>query len=269
MSRSQPMKTDELDARNAACPSSRERRVARSTALMSVRRTPPSSSAAMPAMVVPPGDATMSLSWPGCMPVSRMSRAEPEHGLRGQGHGGGAVEPHLHAAVGERLDHDGDVGGPGARQPGDRVHGDPRRARPRGPPRRTAPGRSRDRRARGPRRARWPSTPSSTRAGVLGITRIRRAGLASCSRSVAVATPAATEMRSFRSSTAGAISLQHGAMICGFTARMITSDSATRAGLCRDGADAVLLAPSAPGDRRARRWRRSTPRAPVRPGSGP
>src|SRR5439155_1575768 len=31
------------------------------------------------------------------------------------------VEPHLDAAVGERLDHDGDVGGPGARESGDGV----------------------------------------------------------------------------------------------------------------------------------------------------
>src|SRR5678816_2081102 len=66
---------DELD--HYWRPSSRERSVARSTALMMVRRIPPSSRAAMPAMVVPPGEATMSLSCPGCMPVSKMSLAEP------------------------------------------------------------------------------------------------------------------------------------------------------------------------------------------------
>src|SRR5215510_1175243 len=58
-------------------PSSRERSVARSTAWMKARRSPPSSRAAMPAMVVPPGDETMSLSWPGCTPVSSTRRAEP------------------------------------------------------------------------------------------------------------------------------------------------------------------------------------------------
>ena len=44
-----------------------------------------------------------------------------EHGLRGERHGGGAVEPHLDAAVGERLDHDGDIARAGARQPGDGI----------------------------------------------------------------------------------------------------------------------------------------------------
>src|SRR5256885_13454211 len=34
-----------------------------------------------------------------------------QHRLRGQGHGRGAVEPHLDAAIGQRLDHDGDIGG--------------------------------------------------------------------------------------------------------------------------------------------------------------
>src|SRR5581483_4808767 len=58
-------------------PSSRERSVARSTARMNVVRMPPSSSAAMPAMVVPPGDDTMSLSAPGCRPVSDSSVAAP------------------------------------------------------------------------------------------------------------------------------------------------------------------------------------------------
>src|SRR5215469_10565687 len=58
-------------------PSSRDRRVARSTAWMRARRNPPSSRAAIPAMVVPPGEETMSLSCPGWTPVSRTSRAEP------------------------------------------------------------------------------------------------------------------------------------------------------------------------------------------------
>ena len=58
-----------------ACPSSRERSVARSTASISVRRRPPASSVWMPAIAVPPGEVTMSLSWPGWVPVSSKSRA--------------------------------------------------------------------------------------------------------------------------------------------------------------------------------------------------
>src|SRR5438552_7555120 len=58
-------------------PSSRERSVARSTASMKVVRMPPSSSAAIPAVDVPPGDVTMSLSAPGCRPVSSRSFAAP------------------------------------------------------------------------------------------------------------------------------------------------------------------------------------------------
>src|SRR5207249_2287632 len=58
-------------------PSSRERWVARSTALMNVVRIPPSSSAAMPAIEVPPGEQTMSLTAPGWSPVSRSSAAAP------------------------------------------------------------------------------------------------------------------------------------------------------------------------------------------------
>src|SRR5262245_22500799 len=58
-------------------PSSRARFVAVSTALMSVVRRPPSSSVCKPAIAVPPGDVTMSLSRPGCSSVSSNSLAEP------------------------------------------------------------------------------------------------------------------------------------------------------------------------------------------------
>src|SRR5262249_53050080 len=58
-------------------PRSFERCVARSTALMNVVRTPPSSSAATPAIDVPPGLDTMSLRAPGCRRVSRSSLAAP------------------------------------------------------------------------------------------------------------------------------------------------------------------------------------------------
>ena len=38
---------------------------------------PPSSRASHPSMVVPAGEVTMSFSWPGCMPVSRIIFADP------------------------------------------------------------------------------------------------------------------------------------------------------------------------------------------------
>src|SRR6266545_562433 len=46
-----------------------------------------------------------------------------EHGLGGQYHRDGAIEPHLDAAVGQRLDDDSDIGRARARQPGHGVHG--------------------------------------------------------------------------------------------------------------------------------------------------
>src|SRR5262249_19526824 len=58
-------------------PRSSARRVAASTASISAPRTPARSSACSPAMVVPPGLATMSFSAPGCWPVSRTILAAP------------------------------------------------------------------------------------------------------------------------------------------------------------------------------------------------
>lgn len=58
-------------------PSSVARRVALSTASIKVRRSPPLSSVCRPAIAVPPGLVTMSLSRPGCSPVSSSSLAEP------------------------------------------------------------------------------------------------------------------------------------------------------------------------------------------------
>src|SRR3989441_958485 len=46
----------------------------------------------------------------------------PQHRLRGERHRRRAVEPHLHAAVGERLDHERDVGGARARETPPRLH---------------------------------------------------------------------------------------------------------------------------------------------------
>ena len=48
------------------------------TACITVERKEPSSKAAMPAMVVPPGEQTMSFSSPGCLPLSRTIDAEPK-----------------------------------------------------------------------------------------------------------------------------------------------------------------------------------------------
>src|SRR5262249_4259492 len=58
-------------------PSSRGGNLARPTGLMKVVRIPPASSAATPAIEVPPGELTMSFSAPGCMPVSSNSFAAP------------------------------------------------------------------------------------------------------------------------------------------------------------------------------------------------
>ncbi len=74
-------------------------------------------------------------------------------------------------------------------------------------------------------------TPSRTRAGAFGITRMRRASLCSPARIFAVETPAAIEIRSFRRVTAGAISFRTASMIWGFTARMTMSHWRTTAAL--------------------------------------
>src|SRR5438105_1593187 len=58
-------------------PSSVARRAAASTASINAARTLPRSRVCSPAMVVPPGLATMSLSTPGCDPVSSTILAAP------------------------------------------------------------------------------------------------------------------------------------------------------------------------------------------------
>ena len=167
---------------------------------------------------------------PGACPVSRMSLRRAEHGLGGERHGGRAVEPHLDAAVGQRLDDDGDVGGAGAAT------------------------------ARSPRpwllvehdhaadraehllgglevarlealRAAMAVAPCSTSAGVFGITRMMRASLPSRSRRRAGRHAGGDRDEELRPVTAGAISRSTGAMICGLTARMTTSASRTQRAL--------------------------------------
>ena len=56
---------------------SRARRVARSTALISVTRSPPSSSSRRPSTVQPAGVVTISFSFAGCSPVCRTMFAAP------------------------------------------------------------------------------------------------------------------------------------------------------------------------------------------------
>src|SRR5262249_30243933 len=72
--------TQELPQRfvlNYPLPSSWERRVAASTAAISAARSPRSSRAARPAIVVPPGLATLSLREAGCSAVVRTISAAP------------------------------------------------------------------------------------------------------------------------------------------------------------------------------------------------
>src|SRR5262249_42849001 len=69
--------SDRPSAHPALRPNSTARRVAASTASIRAARTPPRSRACSPAMVVPPGLATASLSAPACSPVSSTILAEP------------------------------------------------------------------------------------------------------------------------------------------------------------------------------------------------
>ena len=190
----------------------------------------------------------MSLSWPGCMPVSIRSRAEPSTVCVASVMAVLRSRPDPHAPVGERLDDQGDVGGAGAGEPGHRVHhllvedhdaADgledlPRRVQvavlePRGP--RDGGGAFEHQRGR----VRHDADDPGARRQVARI--------------VAVDTPAATEIRSLPG-VAGAISSSTAPMICGLTARMTTSAWRTSVGVVRDDDDAVeplqLLEPIAP-----------------------
>ena len=111
-------------------PSSAARRVAASTASMRAPRTPPRSRACRPAMVVPPGLATMSLSTPGCASRFQHHLRRSQHRLRRQRRGHVARQTHAHAAVGQRLDHQIHERRPAAGQAGDGVEqmlGQPKR----------------------------------------------------------------------------------------------------------------------------------------------
>src|SRR5499425_1145843 len=209
-------------------PSSRDRRVARSTAWMRARRNPPSSRAAIPAMVVPPGEETMSLSCPGWTPVSRTSRAEPSTVCAARVIAVARSRPIFTPPSASASMAIATYAGPDPERPvtasialSSSTTTLPTAAKSSWAASRS-PGLSPSARA-------MAVTPSSTRAGVLGMTRMSRAGLPSCSRSFRVATPAAMEMRSLPSSTTPATSLSTAPMIWGLTARMITSALFTRA----------------------------------------
>src|SRR6266850_35978 len=204
------------------CPSSRERCVARSTALMKVVRMPPSSSAAMPAIEVPPGELTMSLSAPGCMPVSSKSFAAPRtvwvasviavirsSPIRTPPSASDSITMATYA-------------GPEPDRPVTASISSSSRTTTRPTALKISPAASRSSGSR-PSAFAMAVTPSRTRAGVFGITRMRRASLCSTVRILAVETPAAIEIRSLRRVTAGAISFSTDSMICGFTARITMS----------------------------------------------
>src|SRR6058998_1582576 len=212
------------------CPSSRERWVARSTALMNVVRSPPSSSAAIPAMVVPPGELTMSLSAPGCSPVSRRSFAAPSTVWVARVIAVARSRPMRTPPSASDSITIATYAGP---EP-DRPVTASRSSSPSTTTRPTAPKISRAT-SRSPGSS--PSafaiavTPSRTRAGVFGITRMRRESLCRRARILSVATPAAIEIRSLRRVTTGAISVATASMICGFTARITISAWRTRSAL--------------------------------------
>src|SRR6185369_7593981 len=214
-------------------PSSRERTVARSTALMKVVRMPPSSSAATPAIEVPPGELTMSLSAPGCMPVSSKSLAAPStvwvarviavirsSPIRTPPSASDSITMATYA-------------GPDPDSPVTASIRLSSSTTTRPTALKISPAVSRSSGSR-PSAFAMAVTPSSTSAGVFGITRIRRASLCSTVRILAVETPAATEIRSLRRVTAGAISFRTASMICGFTARMTMSEWRTTAALSEE-----------------------------------
>src|SRR2546427_3088961 len=103
-------------------PSSWERFVAASTASISEARRRPCSSACRPAMVVPPGEATLSFSLPGCSPVSRTIRAAPSTVCAARARAASRGNPIFTPPVGERFDDQKDVGRPAPAETGHGIH---------------------------------------------------------------------------------------------------------------------------------------------------
>src|SRR6185436_3767948 len=212
------------------CPSSRERWVARSTALMNVVRSPPSSSAAMPAIVVPPGELTMSLSAPGCSPVSSRSFAAPSTVWVARVIAVARSRPMRTPPSASDSITIATYAGPEPDRPvtASIISSPSTTTRPTAPKISRATSRSP---ASSPSALAIAVAPSRTRAGVFGITRMRRASLGRRARILSVATPAAIEIRSLPRVTAGAISVATASMICGFTARITMSARFTSSAL--------------------------------------
>src|SRR5207244_7068068 len=203
-------------------PSSFERCVARSTALMNVVRMPPSSSAATPAIDVPPGLDTMSLRAPGCRRVSSSSLAAPSTVWVASVIAVMRSSPIFTPPSARDSITRATYAGPEPERPVTASMRDSSRTTTRPTALKISPATSRSPGSR-PSALAIAVTPSRTSAGVLGMTRMSRASLPSPARSLGVETPAAIEMRSFRRVTAGAISLRTSSMIWGLTARITTS----------------------------------------------
>ena len=98
------------------------RAVAVLTAAMQAVRKEWLSRASRPAMVVPPGEVTMSFSTAGCSPVDCTMAAAPRDRLGGQFAGLVPGQAILHSPVREGLDEDIDVGGPAPGEAGHGIH---------------------------------------------------------------------------------------------------------------------------------------------------
>src|SRR5574341_735214 len=203
-------------------PSSRDRWVARSTAWMNVVRIPPSSRAAMPAIEVPPGELTMSLSAPGWRPVSRRSFAAPRTVWVASVIAVIRSSPIFTPPSASDSITTATYAGPEPDRPVTASSSSSSSTTTRPTALKISPAMSRSPGSR-PSALAIAVTPSRTSAGVFGMTRIRRASLPSAARILAVETPAAIEMTSLRRVTTEAISFSTGSMICGFTAMMTTS----------------------------------------------
>ena len=199
----------------------------------------PRSSACSPAMVVPPGLATASFSAPGCWPVSSTIFAAPSTVCAASARATSRGRPHLHAAVGQRLDD----------------HVDERRAA-------AAEARSRRRAACSGTRNAVPTAPKQLADQGHVVRRRGRAGrvsrcarpdqarrvrhhadeprlLARARRRVSAASrPAAIETTRCRAPSAGRSSASTAGITCGLTARTSTSHAAATSRVRVDGLDA-------------------------------
>src|SRR5215510_5330932 len=178
-------------------PSSFERCVARSTALMNVVRIPPSSSAATPAIDVPPGLDTMSLRAPGCRRVSRSSLAAPRTVWVASVIAVMRSSPILTPPSASDSITTATYAGPEPERPVTASMRDSSRTTTRPTALKISPATSMSSGSR-PSALAIAVTPSRTSAGVLGITRMSRPSFPSDARMLSVDTPAAREIISLR-----------------------------------------------------------------------